>query len=420
MVESHLSPAQRLASGIHALANASSAFSVTQAAYRFLNNDRIKLPALAEPLLEAARQAVPQACDEYLLVVHDWSELLFRRHHEKQDRVQLSAKYPEGYELQTALLVNDRDGTPLAPAVLSLVASDGVHCTRCGTVRPALSKLDELNPTMKFVERQKLGKPLVHIVDAEADSVGHYRQWQQAKGLFLVRADDRLVEQAGHEQRCSQWQRQLRENSTFRKSRLVQFHGKPAEQWVAEVRIRLIRPAYTNRAGERPRRVAGPPVPLRLVIAEVRAADGKLLATWYLLSNVPEEVPASTLALWYYWRWRIESYFKLLKSAGMELEQWRQASAAALARRLLVASMACVVVWQLARDNSPAADEARQLLIRLSGRQMGYGKTYTQPALLAGLWVLLTMLAALETYGIDQLRQLAEFVLPQARDGPES
>jgi hypothetical protein len=420
MVWSHLSVAQRLASGIHSLANSTSAFSVTQAAYRFLNNNRIKLPALMEPVLEAARQAVPRDCDDYLLVIHDWSELLFRRHHDKEDRIRLSADYPEGYELQTALLVSDRDGAPLAPAVLSLIAADGVHCTRCGMVRPALSKLDELGPTARFVERQKLGKTLVHIADAEADSVGLYRRWQQDRHLFLVRADNRIVEDAGQEQRCASVQQKLRDCGQFRKTRDVQFRGKSAEQWVAEMPIRLTRPAYSNRVGQPRRRVAGTALSLRLVIAEVRALDGQVLANWFLLSNVPDSVPASTLALWYYWRWRIESYFKLLKSAGMELEQWRQTTAAAIARRLLVASMACIVVWQLARDSRAQAEEARQLLVRLSGRQMGYGKRFTEPALLAGLWVLLAMLAALETYSLEQLANLAEFILPQSRDGPTS
>jgi hypothetical protein len=53
--------------------------------------------------------------------------------------------------------------------------------------------------------------------------------------------------------------------------------------------------------------------------------------------------------LWYYWRWRIECYHKLLKSAGQRVEQWQQESAAAVARRLAVSAMSAVVVWHLAR-----------------------------------------------------------------------
>src|SRR5438128_8341707 len=108
----------------------------------------------------------------------------------------------------------------------------------------------------------------------------------------------------------------------------------------------------------RKRRFAGPPLDLRLIIAEVRddaVRDdaGTVLATWYLLTNLPQEIDAATVALWYYWRWNIESFFKLLKSAGMDLEEWRQTTPAAVARRLLVASMACVLVWQVAASHTP-------------------------------------------------------------------
>jgi hypothetical protein len=118
-------------------------------------------------------------------------------------------------------------------------------------------------------------------------------------------------------------------------------------------------------------------VNLRLVVSEVRDAHGKVLAQWLLLSNVPAGVSAAELALWYYWRWRIETYFKLLKSAGQQVEQWQQRSAGAVARRLWVAGAALVLVWQLARTDSPAAAELRTVLVRLSGRQMKRGCPWT-------------------------------------------
>jgi hypothetical protein len=389
-------------------------FAATQAAYRFLNNKRISLKALAQPLLEAGREEARQSCDSYLLVVHDWSQLMYAKQHSKCDRVALCSNHvPEGYELQTALLISDRDGLPLAPGVLSLRAADGVHCSRCGWVRSSLSPLDELDPTMTYLEEQHLGFPLLHIVDAEADSVWHYRQWSaHPHRRFLVRADDRIVEYAGQEQRFSSICQQLQQRDAFRWVRGVRYHGQKAWQWVTETAVRLTRPAQRNRPGSGDRqRIAGPPLDLRLVIAEIRNADGHVLATWYLLTNLPAEVDAATVALWYYWRWSIETYFKLLKSAGMNVEEWQQETAAAITRRLLVASMACVIVWRLARSTQPQAESARRMLIGLSGRQMKYGKSFTLPALLAGMWALLAMLEVLETHSIDELRELARFIL---------
>jgi hypothetical protein len=89
--------------------------------------------------------------------------------------------------------------------------------------------------------------------------------------------------------------------------------------------------------------------------------------------------------LGYHYRWTAESYFKLMKSHGLQLEQWQQATGEAIARRLLVASMACVVVWQLMHDESAPALELKDILNRLSGRQMKRNRPHTAPALLAGL-----------------------------------
>ena len=87
-----------------------------------------------------------------------------------------------------------------------------------------------------------------------------------------------------------------------------------------------------------------------------------MLATWRLLTNLPADVDDSTVALWYYWRWSIEKYFKLLKSAGMNVEHWQQATAHAIAARLLVASMACVTVWRLAQEFTPSSRERSAVL----------------------------------------------------------
>ena len=420
MVEGHLTPAQALACGWRVAPSVSSAWAATQGAYRFLHNPRVSLPTLVKPLLEVARTAVSETCDRYVLALHDWSLLRYRRHHSKRDRMTLKGKaWAEGYELHSCLLVDDCAGNPLAPVSLSLHTAEGAHCTRSKQVRPILSVLDEIDPVMTFVEKQKWAKPAVHILDAEADSVAHYRLWsQQAGRYYLVRADDRLVEFEGVEQKCSQVHKTLKKQQVFRYTRDVQYHRQAARQYVAEASVRLLRPGQQNRAGGSRARVAGAPLSLRLIITEVRSEQGEVVATWYLLSNVPPEVDSSTIALWYYWRWRIETFYKLLKSAGMNLEQWQQESAAALLRRLLVACMACVVVWRLARDTTPEAAETRDILIRLSGRLMERGKRFTEPALLAGLWVLLQIQEALTLYDIKTLQRLAAFALPNSRAGP--
>jgi hypothetical protein len=294
------------------------------------------------------------------------------------------------------------------------VAAAGVYSTRWEQPLRRQAYVDELGQELDHVEGLKLGRPLVHVTDAEGDAADHYRQWREHR--VLVRAKGRQrVEHQGQTRLLSQVAEELKAQGAMKPCREIEFEGRPAWQFVAETRVTVTRPGRTKRRqGQRLKYCyrKGDPVGLRLVVSEVRSTQGEVLALWLLLSNVEARGRAEQLALWYYWRWRIESFFKLLKSAGHEVEHWQQETALALARRLLVASMACVLVWQLARDSSPEAEELRGLLVRLSGRQMKRKKPWTTPALLAGVWVLLAMLEVAEDYDLGRLRALAEKFFP--------
>jgi hypothetical protein len=121
-------------------------------------------------------------------------------------------------------------------------------------------------------------------------------------------------------------------------------------------------------------------------------------------------------ALWYYGRGRIERYFRLLNSAGQQVAHWKQPDGEAIAKRLVVAALACAVVWRRQRYPGAEAATLRELLVRLSGRQMPWGQQDTAPALLAGRWVLLAMVAVLDEPSVDELRQFKRLVLDIAED----
>ncbi|MEZ5477736.1 MAG: hypothetical protein R3E95_09715 [Thiolinea sp.] len=78
--------------------------------------------------------------------------------------------------------MSDRDGQPLAPVALRLVSRDGSYATYEAetAAHPVVREhLDEVTHCMATLEQQAFDKPLVHIIDREADSVGHIRQWEQ-------------------------------------------------------------------------------------------------------------------------------------------------------------------------------------------------------------------------------------------------
>jgi len=166
------------------------------------------------------------------------------------------------------------------------------------------------------------------------------------------------------------------------------------------------RPAKT-RVGDTQVEVPGPPLPLRLVLTRVVGDVGVVRAEWFLLTNVAAAFDAAPVARWYCYRWQIESYHELLESAGMNAEGWEQESGVAFARRLVVASMACLTVWQLRRDDSAEAARLKAVLVRLSGRQMRWGVADTAPALLAGLEKLLAVADVLATHDLGDILALA-------------
>jgi Transposase DDE domain len=405
MVRSHMRSAPELAAGVASLPNAGKAFAATQAAWRFLNNERITLAALVQPLREVGRRRAEDLHSPFLMLVHDWCKLTFDHPSGKRDLTQLTHSTDVGYELTGALLVSADDGCPLAPMDMHFKTALGVLSTR-DPAPPELPHLDQVLPTMESSESWGLSKPLLNVIDREADSVDHYRQWDAAGHKFLVRGDDRRVKWEQRPVLLSAISKILKRRKQFSEAGEAIYKGNVARLWVAETKVVLDRPAKKNVKGKRFQR-AGQALPLRLIVAQVRSETGLVLAQWLLLSNAPLEwATAEQLARCYYWRWQIESFYKLLKSHGQQLEQWQQETGPAIARRMLVAAMACVVVWQLLADDSRPAEELKDVLVRLSGRQMKRNHPHTAPALLAGLWILLSMINLLEHVSLDRLKEL--------------
>ena len=405
-----------MAAGIHALRlpGLADGFAAVLGAHRFLYNDAVDLPTLIEPLHQVARHWDQQQPTGWALAVHDWSALKYPSHSSKTDRAKVNRLRRHGYELATVLLVDGRNGSPVAPLELRLQTAHGICSSRTPAPRPSASRLDEVLASMHAATAVGLRQPLVHIIDREADSLAHYRAWQTAGQTFLVRADnERVVRWQAEELSVAALGQRLHGRGLFRRSRPVTYHGQTAVQHVTETTVVLDRPAWRCRRHKGKKvsvRVPGEALSVRLIISRVCNDAGKTLAVWYVLTNLPAAVEAATVALWYYWRWRIESFFKLLKSAGQQAEAWQQETGAAIAKRLLVAAMACALVWQIERQPAPEAARLRQLLVKLSGRQMKYGQTHTTPALLAGLWVLVTMLETLEHHSVEELRNFKNYL----------
>ncbi len=371
------------------------------------------MATLAEPLREAGRVAAAQSRSDFVLLVHDWSKLDYSKHTAKQDLRQLTHENDIGYDLTTALLVDAHNGSPLAPMQMHVKTADTVYSTAEHVPHLGDHHLDQIEPTMEEVENWNLPRRVVHVIDREGDSLGDFRRWDELGHKFLVRADDRRVLWKEESWLISEIADHFDREVLFQDIGEASYHGKMVRQEVAEAHIVLHRPHKTRVDGKQ-YDVPGRALPMRLVVTRLLDEEGYILAQWTLLTNLFGNVNADQIALWYYWRWKIEGFFKLLKSHGQESEHWLQETGAAITRRLLVAAMACVVVWQLERDESPEAEQAKAILMRLSGRSTKRTRPYTAPALLAGYMALLSITDLIENTDCDlrTLQKLAKTAIP--------
>jgi transposase len=409
LIKSQISPSTALAAGIKSISDSQKGvFAATQAAWRFLNNDRVKISDLNFPIQSFAMQETSTS-DDYFLMVHDWSRINYNQHSHKKDIKQMTHKTDLGYELTSSLLVDSHSGLPIAAAYQSLSDAKGRWTSISEDQQQNLPHLDDLTQLMPKLDAQY--RNLVHVIDREADSVAHLRTWQQQDSKWLVRArDSRLVLHNNQEVNLKNIPSEL----SYRALKNIAYKGSQAVLEVAETQIILHRSAKPKKQdltlNKRHKPIEGEPLPVRLVVARLIDSKGNVLTQWLLFTNV-SNVKADTIAQWYYYRWNIESYFKLLKSAGQQMESWLQQTSKAIFKRLLITSMACILAWRLQKDESKNAEEAKDLLVGLSGRQQKRNKPVSATALLAGLYFLLSMLETLENYTIEELKQHAKTAL---------
>ena len=385
--------------------------SFAQKLWRFCCDPRVEESALIAPMHAAVRQEVADR-PGILLAVHDWSTLGFSTHSSKTDRKTLTHAKDVGYDLATVLVVRGDDGATVAPVLVSLTTDDGVLSTRDDVPAEDLCHIDQVLGAMRHVRDLDFAATMVHVIDREADSVNHWRQWDDDGHFAVVRADNRIILHDNQETRLEAVADGLRENGSFKDAGEAKYRGRKARLFVAEAASVLHR-AARRKEGKKKVDVPGPPLPLRLVVTEVRDDKEVVLARWLLLTNVPSELADSAMiAKWYYFRWRIESFHKLLKSAGWQLEQWLQRDGEKLMIKLLLALGAVTSVWALERRKDEPSGAFKTLLMLLSGRQTKRNRAITTSGLLAGLWVLQSALGALVRHGADQLNAMLENHLP--------
>lgn len=388
--------------------------AATQAAWQFFYNARVTLEALIKLLRQAVGNGCGQSDSDYVLLLHDCSNVESGKHRSKEDLRQFTDALDLGYDMTNSLHLDAASGNLPARMLIQVALADTVCSTAQNPSDTDARQLDQLQPTMDEVDGWSLPRQVVHVVDREADALGYFRRWAPEGYFFGERGEERRV--LGKDERwlISEMEVHFDQSYRYPNVRSVNHLGQKARLEVAEAEVVRHR-ARQTRMERVQKNLPGASLRLRLVLSRVADDEGYLLADWYLLTKVFDaQMDASQSALWYHRQLRIESLFNLLKSLGQQLEYWQQTTGIAIIRRFLVTAMACVIIRDLERQSTPHAQEFKKQLIQFSGRRMKRGVQCASHAVLAGYFSYFAMtqwLADIE-HNLRKLKSLAKATWP--------
>lgn len=408
--------------GLRLLQGGIKGLSEVQASYRFFNNSNVTSEELFKPIVENLKNEITKQCNKYLLAMSDWSHLDFKKHTSKKELKSENRKdtcMKIGYDLQSTLAVSDRSGEPIAPMVHNLKTASSIYSTYDCKIDINLTHLEELARRAEYINTTFNidNIQIVQIVDREADSVAFARELVNCDSLFVLRGKGNSKVQ--YTDKITNTTIDIKQSNLAdklplgKKVKKIKYKNKKVTIFANECDITIVRDAtkwVIQDDGKRKLiKTKGEPIKARFVVERLVNDKNEIVATWLLISNVyDEDVTAGTIATWYYYRWKIESYFKLLKSSGFNLEQWQQKDPQALFKRLLVVSQSCMLVWKIANDNSINAKKLRDILIELSGKQLEWGVEFTYPALLKGLENYLITVDMLSRFSVEDILKMKD------------
>jgi hypothetical protein len=162
-------------------------------------------------------------------------------------------------------------GQPIAPLVQNLITSEGNHSSLHEDVQPEVAAhLDELTTRLGQIKDLGFSKPLVHLIDREADSVLHLRAWQAQGHYWLTRSrENSRVEVAGR----SLSVKALAAEIPLVCQGQITLQGKSRLLWVGECDARLTRKAKPKQALGK--KIAGDALPLRVIVSRVMSDEAK-------------------------------------------------------------------------------------------------------------------------------------------------
>ena len=338
----------------------------TKAAYRFFQNNKVEVGKM----LAAHRCKTAQRTKEHktVLALQDTSYFVYTNHPKTEGLGKMSLKkgknvkniYSNGLIMHTCLAVTTK-GLPLG-LLDQKIFSRKLRKKDNKKEKPHANLPIEEKESYRWLEALENTKEvtgctrIVTVCDREADLYDFFLRSHQIDAPVLVRANaDRTINRKSRyaEKDVKKlWENMRKQPDSG--SYVVEIvkrskskHAKEREARTATVSVRF--GSFTLNPPRNSIRYSTeklPDIEMHAVyVLETNPPDGEEAIEWMLLTNLPvmSYEDAYEKVLWYCLRWRIEMYFKVLKS-GFRVESCRLGHADRLVKYLIVMS---IVAWRL-------------------------------------------------------------------------
>ena len=324
--------------------------------YRFFSNENVSEDKILEGHFAASALRI-QATDGPILILQDTTEFSFKRSAPEKigfTKVSTGRKLKEGrYQkhavcglLMHASLAITSDGLPLgltAAKFWSRAKFKGTAALK-RKINPTRVPIEQ-KESMRWLDNLRLSTELagapercVHVGDRESDIYELYCLAEELGTNFLVRSCvDRLAEDGGTT--IAKVMAEVQSSGTHE----VRFRDAQGQDHRAVLSVRHATMTVRPPIGKQRKY---PHQDLQIIHAEeLDPPVGRAPVIWKLITNLPVATHSDAVHKleWYALRWKIETFFRTLKT-GCRIEELRLATADRLANCI---ALCCVVAWRV-------------------------------------------------------------------------
>jgi len=328
----------------------------TKAVYRFLSNERVDpQEMLSGHYHESAKRIA--ANDGPVLVLHDTCEFTFKRKDPKP--IGSTRKIPSNERIHGAFGHSRTACGCLLHASLAItpeglpVGLTATHQWSRREFKGTNAKKNKINPTRVPIARKESQKwldnitathqvarchpqKLIHVGDREADIYELFDQCSQLDTYFLVRI---CVNRLANESTV------VEELATGVKGFVTRIEFDDSTGKTISTRLRVKKKRVVLHPPEYKSKYYDDLVVTVVSAVEEKKPTDRDRIRWTLITNLPVSNKSEALRVleWYKQRWKIEIYFKVLKS-GMKIESSKLRERKRLERWI---AMCCIVAWRI-------------------------------------------------------------------------